>query len=68
MKVKLRMELDCCQMDKTDPAGSRGSWRGIAGHAETERLQLPFDQGVSGQEDDRQSDPALSQRAEQAPA
>ena len=53
-------------MDKTDPAGSRGSWRGIAGHAETERLQLPFDQGVSGQEDDRQSDPALSQRAEQA--
>jgi hypothetical protein len=62
MKVKRRMELDCCQMDKTDPAGSRGSWRGIAGHA------LPFDQGVSGQEDDRQSDPALSQRAEQAPA
>ena len=55
-------------MGKTDPAGSRGSWRGIAGHAETERLQLPFDQGVSGQEDDRQSDPALSQRAEQAPA
>jgi len=50
MKVKRQMGLDCCQMDKTDPAGSRGSWRGIAGHAETERLQLPFDQGVSGQE------------------
>ena len=49
MKVKRQMGLDCCQMD-TDPAGSRGSWRGIAGHAETERLQLPFDQGVSGQE------------------
>jgi hypothetical protein len=36
--------------------------------ATIQRLQLPFDQGVSGQEDDRQSDPALSQRAEQAPA
>jgi hypothetical protein len=68
MKVKRRMELDCCQMDKTDPAGSRGSWRGIAGHGRLSACSSPFDQGVSGQEDDRQSDPALSQRAEQAPA
>jgi hypothetical protein len=67
MKVKRQMGLDCCQID-TSPAGSGGSWLGIAGHAEIERLQIPLDQGVSGQEEDRHSDPALSPRAEQAPA